>query len=158
MGNFSRHLCVKSETPHGRKVWKSGTPRNADCAAPRPRQLGRLADLAVPENFHDPLPGLESSAQECNSPTKLRFFPTIPTPQSRHCDVTSPKWAQSEQEAAQSNPGSHVRQLRNGQSGAVRSSWIPPARSARVRRSCGENLLDWNNDGSDSCHATLAVL
>src|SRR6476620_318806 len=55
---------------------------------PRPRQFGRLADLAVPENFHDPLPGLESSAQEGNSPTKLRFFPTIPTPQFRHCDVT----------------------------------------------------------------------
>jgi len=127
---------------------------------PRPRQFGRLADLAVPENFHDPLPGLESSGQEGNSPIKLRFFPTIPTPQFRHCDVTPPKWAQSEQEAA-SNPGSHVRHCQAVAERPVRRQVVVDSagqvgKSAPImRRELGR---DWNNDGSHPCLATLAVL
>jgi prevent-host-death family protein len=36
---------------------------------PRRRRFGQLLDLVVPENFGDPLPGLEIFVQEGNSPT-----------------------------------------------------------------------------------------
>lgn len=46
-------------------------------------------DLAAPESIDEPLLGLESPVQETNSLAWSHFRPSSPTPQFRHCDVTS---------------------------------------------------------------------